>query len=297
VFRKIIGFLIAARGWFWGRILLRELSKCFFYGTFWSRLIWRGCSYKPVKGNAVHGEMKKFIFMILLCGVLSVMSSDVQAAPGGPPSDALWWVTSGCAYAQKYVHTSVPCEKVNLKRGYALVKDLQSKTQFLLVPLERIVGIESPEILEPNSINYWRPAWKARKYISDRAGKELPDDDIGLAVNSSYSRTQNQLHIHIDCLKPEVIKALKGNDEEETGKWFTIHFPQPLHGYQALYVDSLKTDPFKLVAEDTQHMARKTIAVAHVDDRFIILARSANLKNGDVGSSEELLDHECKVAN
>jgi CDP-diacylglycerol pyrophosphatase len=243
-------------------------------------------------------EMNKFVLIILLfipltayCGVQDIVE---KSNP-----NALWWVVSSCVYNEQHTHLSAPCEQADLEQGYTLLKDRRGKTQFLLIPTERISGIESPEILAPAAVNYWLPAWKARKYVSERAGKRLSDRDIGLAINSSYGRTQNQLHIHIDCLKPEVINTLKANKEEQTGKWFKIRFPQPLHSYSALYVDSLKADPFKLLAKNTKDMSRETLAVARMDKGFVLLADTADMKQGgnNRGSSEELLDHKCRAAD
>ena len=40
----------------------------------------------------------------------------------------------------------------------------------------------------------------------------MPRDDISLAVNSVYGRSQNQLHIHIDCVRSDVRNALRAAD-------------------------------------------------------------------------------------
>ena len=32
------------------------------------------------------------------------------------------------------------------------------------------------------------------------AGRALPDDVLSLAINSIHGRSQDQLHIHIDCI-------------------------------------------------------------------------------------------------
>jgi len=241
--------------------------------------------------------MNKFILILLLLIPLTANSGMQDIVEKSNPN-ALWWVVSSCVYNEQHTYLPAPCEQVDPEQGYVLLKDMRGKTQFLLIPTSRITGIESPEILEPDAINYWLPAWKARTYVSQRAGRRLSDRDIGLAINSSYGRTQNQLHIHIDCLKPEVISALKASKEEAAGKWFKIRFPQPLHSYQALYVDSLKADPFKLLAQNAKDMSRETLAVARMGRGFVLLADTADLKpGGNRGSSEELLDHACRVAN
>lgn len=238
---------------------------------------------------------------MLLCNLFTAGCDVVEDMVDKSSANALWRIVSSCANNERHDHTPVPCEQVNLTQGYAVLKDIKGKTQFLLIPTSRISGIESPELLKAGAPNYWLPAWEMRADVFKRAGKPLPEKDIGMAINSPYGRTQNQLHIHIDCLKPEVITTLgttlEANKKRRNGRWFKIDFPQPLHSYQALYVHSLKADPFKLLAENVKDMSRETLAVARVDKGFVLLADTADLKQGDRASSEEILDHECKAAN
>lgn len=211
--------------------------------------------------------------------------------------NALWWVVSTCVQNEKGKHPVKLCEKVDLKRGYVVLKDRSGKTQFLLVPTEHVIGVESPEILKKDAHNYWLDAWESRDYVSKRAGRKLSDEDIGLAINSSNARTQNQLHIHIDCLKKGVIAKLRASQDVPSGQWFRVRFPYPLHNYDALYVRSLRPDPFKVVAKMSKDMSSETMVIARVGKRFILLADVVNPLKGDWASGEELLDHECAVAN
>src|SRR6185437_7908397 len=101
-----------------------------------------------------------------------------------------------------------PCSFVNLDsgvdRGYAVLKDIVGDTQYLLIPTIKISGIESPELLVPGWPNYFAFAWQMRAYTERALGHSLDRDAVALAVNSIYGRSQNQLHIHIDCINPEV---------------------------------------------------------------------------------------------
>jgi len=232
----------------------------------------------------------KRLAVIFLCLVITACSGIQQVMARN--SNALWDVTSSCTQNERRDHTASPCERVNLEQGYVVLKDMRGKTQFLVMPTARITGIESPEILAAGAPNYWQAAWDTRIYVSKRAGDKLPDKDIGLAVNSPFGRTQNQLHIHIDCLKPAVITAL--NKVKRDGKWREISFPQRLHAYQALYVETLTPDPFKRLAAHAKDMSHETLVVAGLDHGFMLLADTATLT--DRASGEELLDHECKIA-
>jgi len=72
----------------------------------------------------------------------------------------------------------------------------------------QITGIESPILLDPGARDYFADAWRARYLIEERAERSLPPDWVSLAVNSMAARSQNQLHIHIDCLRADVHQSL-----------------------------------------------------------------------------------------
>src|ERR1700723_3475452 len=88
-------------------------------------------------------------------------------------------------------------------KGFVVLKDITGIAQFLLIPTARISGIEDPEILDPQATNYWDAAWRARYFVDERLPTSLPRDAVSLAINSSVGRTQDQLHIHIDCIRPD----------------------------------------------------------------------------------------------
>ncbi len=106
-----------------------------------------------------------------------------------------------------------PCAEVDLTggvtRGYAILKDIKGASQFLLIPTDVIDGIESPVLLAPAAVNYFDDAWTARTFVEKALGRTMPRDALSLAVNSKYGRTQNQLHIHIDCIAADVRDALR----------------------------------------------------------------------------------------
>lgn len=85
-----------------------------------------------------------------------------------------------------------------------VLKDRNGPLQYLLMPTAKITGIESPQVLQPDTANFFALAWQARHFMADKLGKPIDDAAISLAINSEYGRTQNQLHIHISCLQPAV---------------------------------------------------------------------------------------------
>jgi CDP-diacylglycerol pyrophosphatase len=106
-----------------------------------------------------------------------------------------------------------PCASIDLVDGSndtAILKDAIGATHFLAILTRQIPGIESPEVLAPHAPDWFARAWNARRFIYERLGKTLPSDAVGLAINSQISRSQDQLHIHIDCVKTDVASALVG---------------------------------------------------------------------------------------
>ncbi len=195
-----------------------------------------------------------------------------------------------------------PCVKVDLTGGYAVIKDPERPTQFLLIPTRRIVGIESPDLLQPGSPNYWRAAWDARHYLDDQVGRPIPREDVGLAINSAPGRTQNQLHIHIDCLRPEVAADLVRRADEIGQDWRWL---RGLGGetFRARWIageDLGGADPFKLLAKGVplarQDMADQTLVLVGAQRRdgapgFILLTAQADAE----AAGEVLLDHHCEL--
>jgi CDP-diacylglycerol pyrophosphatase len=193
--------------------------------------------------------------------------------------------------------------------GYAVLKDLVGATQFLLIPTARIAGIESPALLAPAAPNYFENAWESRTYVDDVLGRALPRDDFSLAINSAYGRTQNQLHIHIDCVRADVRDALRGHEAAIGYRWAPLDIPLAGHRYMAVRVagDQLsRTNPFKLLADGVagarEDMGRHTLVVvgavfSNGRPGFIVLDDHADAAIGDRASGEELQDHACAIAS
>jgi len=234
-------------------------------------------------------------------------SSTLTLAAADP--DALWHIAHDlCVPHQQQNHDPAPCVEVDVPGGYAILKDRVGKTQFLLIATERISGIESPEILDPAAPNYWDAAWRSRHFVEERAGRALPRDAIGLAINSVSGRTQDQLHIHIDCVRPDV-RALLSEHMDAVGETWA-RFPAPLvgHAYMAMRVEQPElgnANPFVLLARRIptarDDMAHETIVVIGArfgdQDGFVVLAGQASASTEDRASGEELLDHACAVAS
>lgn len=228
--------------------------------------------------------------------------------------DALWKIVHAkCVPDQQANRKPAPCVLVDISHGiddgYAILKDRVGKTQFLLIATRRISGIESPDLLMPDAPNYWADAWKARSFVIAAAHRDLDWNMLGLAINSAHARSQDQLHIHIDCLQPGVRALLAQHLDAIGSSWKRLSFPLDSERYIARRLDAaalVTNNPFNLLAGEVggagQKMGEETLVVAGAtfapgQNGFILLAAGADPSTGDRAHGEDLLDHACALAN
>jgi CDP-diacylglycerol pyrophosphatase len=246
------------------------------------------------------------------CGVLLGLVLAPAAGHAADPS-ALWKIVHGqCVPHEQEARDPSPCVSVDLARGvekgFALLKDINGVAQFLLIPTARIGGIEDPAILAPGAANYWDAAWQGRYFVEERLHTTLPRDALSLAINSSVGRSQDQLHIHIDCVRPDVHEILAANLDKVGDTWTPFPVPLAGHTYRSIRInqetlDSI--DPFRVLADaDRQgspEMGMHTLVVIGATfqdgtNGFVLLDDQADLLAGDRASGEQLQDHACAIA-
>ena len=161
-----------------------------------------------------------------------------------------------------------------------------------------MTGTDGTELLDPNLPNYFAEAWHARDLLSKFVGHAVPSTDVGLAVGTAATRRQHQFHIHIECLRPEVVDSLKAVADRVTrplvaGDGGGISVSGDAPPVQALEV----SNPFELVAslspEARHHLGSYTVVLAGAQYQsgpgFILLT-------GTGPSGDLLLDSGCIVA-
>jgi CDP-diacylglycerol pyrophosphatase len=235
-----------------------------------------------------------------------------SAAQNSSSRDALWQIVSTmCVPDQTQNHDPRPCAQVDLEdgsaRGFVVLKDLRGETQFLLIPTAHISGIESPLVLAPDAANYFADAREARSYVNQALHRTLPPDDISLAINSAESRSQDDLHIHIDCVRSDVFDALHANEKAIGTQWAPLPHPLLGHRYMAMWLPGEhlgSSNPFRLLADGLpgarQNMGDRTLVVvgltrADGTKGFILLEDQVSKQSHDMASGEELQDHACRI--
>jgi CDP-diacylglycerol pyrophosphatase len=248
--------------------------------------------------------------------VAVALLAGLACAPAGAHAadpSALWKILNGkCVPHEQAQRDPSPCASVDLaegvEKGFVVLKDINGVAQFLVMPTARISGIEDPAILDPHATNYWDAAWRARYFVEERVKTSLPRDAIALAINSSVGRSQDQLHIHVDCIRPDVRETLAANLDKIGGAWTPFPVPLAGHSYQAIRIDHETLDginPFRVLVDGDPStggdISMHTLVLvgetfADGSKGFVLLDDHANLAAADHASGEELQDHTCAVA-
>ncbi len=256
--------------------------------------------------------IKKARWIAAASGLCLGLYCHAGAAQSSNPN-ALWEIVHGqCVPDQRQHGNPAPCAEVDLRggaaAGFAVLKDNSGATQFLLIPTKQISGIESPLLRTPRATDYFAKAWQARRLVERIVGHAMPDDTLSLAVNSQLARSQNQLHIHIDCIRADVRETLNGERSKIGRRWRPLDVLLAGHRYSAMRVIARSLaghNPFKLLARGipgaSADMGHHTLVVVGMrfDGRvpgFVILDDHADPAQGDYAGGEELQDHDCALA-
>ena len=247
--------------------------------------------------------------LLSLLAACAGQTRTAEARPGENPN-VLWHIVHGlCAPHLAAFGSPLPCTFVHPSAGVALLKDRDGATQFLLIPTARVTGIEDPAVRAPHAPDYFAAAWAARGNVEALLDRALPRRDLSLAVNSIDGRTQNQLHIHIDCVRADVRDALAAQARALGPRWTPFPLPLAAHRYLVRFVASQDlhgVNPFVLLADGVPAaraaMGRMTLVAVGATDAsglpgFALLAGRADLAAGDRGAGEELQDHGCAVGH
>jgi CDP-diacylglycerol pyrophosphatase len=218
--------------------------------------------------------------------------------------DALWQIISRqCLPNQQAFQHPEPCAKVDETAGFVMLKDRVGALQYLLMPVARISGIEDPILLDPGTPNFFAQAWQQRTVMADKLGKPIADQNISLAVNSWYGRTQNQLHVHVSCIRSDVRSRLSDLLPTPTEHW--SHLPGGLSGHDYLVRrisanELQQRQAFRLLADEVDgargNMAHFGLAMTALPGGdLLLLATELDVLTLNFASPEEIQDHGCAV--
>jgi CDP-diacylglycerol pyrophosphatase len=247
-------------------------------------------------------------------GLLIILVALLAATNVSPASERglLWRVVQTCIANHLLTGAAFPCLEVDLggdrATGYAVLRAPLESTHIIATPTIRTIGIEAERLRGDSAPNYFQDAWQSRHFVSDGLARRPARDDVGLAVNSKPGRSQDQLHIHVDCLRPDVKAALSRHAPSlRPNSWSRISIlPHAPHYWASLVAsdDLSGINLFDRVADglhiDADAMDDTTIVVAgHTSTAgkpgFIVLARQLLPDGRDNAHGEALLDHSCRA--
>jgi CDP-diacylglycerol pyrophosphatase len=242
---------------------------------------------------------------------LAVAALALPRAPALADPNALWNIVHGeCVPHFEAGEGPKPCERVELEggvtEGVAILKDLVGVAQMLAIPTRRVTGIEDPQMLAPDAPPVFAVGWSAKALVEARLHRTLPREAVGLAINSKWARSQDQLHVHVDCVAIPVMKALADYASTLDEEWRAMTVPLQGRVYFARRVESPDLHgvaPLKLLADGLKdaraQMGAYSLAAigAAFDGKpgFVLLADEFSLEAG--GHAEDLEDHDCAVAH
>lgn len=218
--------------------------------------------------------------------------------------EALWVVVQGCAVAQTVADTPFPCLAVARNPsgfGTAILRQPLTATHTILVPLAGVRGIEAPILQGRAGVVYWNAALQARSVVVEASGGIVSQDDVGLAVNSADGRSQDQLHIHLDCIRPSVRTALRDWLPAGDANWSPVPLPIADARYLARRISASEVarfNPFAVIAgvgdwrSDMRNVTFAAFALPAAEGGdWVLLAQHLS-----GSSAEHLLDPFCRVA-
>lgn len=242
--------------------------------------------------------------LLALAAVVTALAAAVTARGAGR-NQLRFIVQQQCIPHWLKAHDPAPCISVSLRgsgpaaAGFALLADQKGGAHFLLIPTQSISGIESPAVRAPGALNFFDAAWNARAVLDTVVGHPVAREVIGLAVNSIWARSQDQLHIHIGCLRPFVYDALHADAPRIGATWSPL--TMSVFRYQAIRIngrDLHSTNLFERLADGLpgarDAMGQFTLFVAGMAFKegpgFLVLAGRS------VPGTETLLDASCALA-
>lgn len=221
----------------------------------------------------------------------------------------LWHIVHDrCLPGQAATGDPAPCAEVavgdGVARGHAVLKDRVGIAQYLVMPTIAITGIEDARLLRAGTPDYFIAGWQARSFVSASAGVPLDRRDVAVAVNSLYGRSQDLLHLHVDCLRVDVRDALARIAPGLSRHWSRHRVRLADQDYYTMRVDggdAPARNPFRLLADGLHvapgDMGAWTLVLAgarfHDRDGFVLLAARADPAGGEQASGEALQDHAC----
>jgi CDP-diacylglycerol pyrophosphatase len=220
-------------------------------------------------------------------------------------SNALWDIVSRqCVPNELQQKKPEPCLKVDLERKYVSLKDTKGPVHDLIIPTYKLTGIEAPELSRGTAPPFFAFAWSERGSLRTALGGPIKDEYLSLAINSQYGRSQNQLHIHLACLRQDLSQAFEAEAANVGFEWTPLRQRIGGRAYLARRLsgnDLTKEDPFRLLGEYVASRQDKAAAYGLAlfslrDGSLVLLATRRDVFSLNFGSIGDIQDYSCALA-
>jgi CDP-diacylglycerol pyrophosphatase len=210
-------------------------------------------------------------------------------------TNSLWSLAQCCA---KNLQSNPGCRSYIKTDDFIILKDNSpaKPDAYLIIPTIKVTGIEDRHIFAPPVADFWAYGWRqAQIYV------KKPAAATGLAINSEFGRTQNQLHIHISCVRRDVAQKLAANGQkigDDPAAPVAIPLGPQNNVYRVIKVTGLvAASPFALAAAmpgARADMAAQSIAVVGTATAGLYYVLDTAHQGANPGAAEELLDQSCR---
>lgn len=198
------------------------------------------------------------------------------------------------------------CMVINREQGFVIFRDRHGPVQTLTIPTIQVTGVEDSKLLAADAHNYFYDSWQSKSILDEQNKKAIDPQYLSFSVNSSYGRSQDQLHIHNSCLRADVYQIVERQRHQLTDQWTVLPEKVLGHTYIAQKVkiaDLDKISPFKTLETYVKHTKKAQMGqfgvamVSAKDGEIVLLASRVNLKELNQASVEEIQDTTCAVNN
>lgn len=237
--------------------------------------------------------------------------SVIALVTGCARSDALWMITQDlCMTNYHYRRDPAPCQQIyqpqGKEQGFSILQNPRFPYHFILVPNLAMSGIESISLSREGRTDYFGYTWLMRYRLMAAYGAAVPEDMLGMAINSASGRSQNQLHIHLTCLREDVRRQLQAERPYISEQWRPLPDRMLNHSWYARRVmqpTAMGIYPIASVAREF-HLTSPQLAdygVALIpttfsgEKGFILLTTRRGWDKGNRASVESLLDKRCDI--
>ena len=206
---------------------------------------------------------------------------------------ALWQTVRACTLAQQSLGLAFPC--LSVAADSVVIRAPLERSHVIVVPTRQISGIEHPALLQPGAGAYWRAAWEARAAAAGAVpGAAL--QSIGIAANARAARSQDQFHIHADCVGERVRADLAAHAAAIGPEWRLLPFAIDGRRYYGRSFAPAQLPGVNPLSDLVEALPALRAKLATTGLALIPTGGAGGVLLANVGARvamEDLLDHSC----